>query len=208
MLLHIHRLAFSNLTGLIQSNARLNDDYIFLRALLTDMLAFGSRDYRKPRKRNMTRADTGISYAPEPTALAPAPINPDWIEGGNPSASAALLAQSADGATSAFIWECSPGKFTWRYSNDETVHFLDGSVIISCDGMPPRRFRRGDTIHFPKGSQATWVIEKRIRKVAFCRSVLPEPLPRLERLLRRVLRWLRARRSGEPAAAHASLLQS
>lgn len=156
----------------------------------------------------MPESSTGISCASAPSALAPAPINPDWIEDGDPAAAATVLAQSEDGSASTILWECSPGKFTWRYHFDETVHFLDGSVVISAEGMPARRFGRGDTIHFSRGSRATWVIEKRIRKVAFCRNLLPEPLPRIERLMRKALNWLKALRSGKAGAAQPSLLQS
>jgi uncharacterized protein len=154
----------------------------------------------------VARSDTVITYASKPSNLAPAPIDPTWIEEGNPRAAGAPLTQSADGAAFVVLWECSPGTFTWRYHYDETVHFLDGCVVVSSETMPARRFGPGDTVHFPKGSHATWVVEKRIRKVAFCRNVLPEPLPRVERLLRSALRWLRARRSHQVAAASTSLL--
>lgn len=147
-----------------------------------------------------------IPFALKTATLSPAPIDPDWIEDGAPRAAGTLLTKSADGATSMILWECTPGKFTWRYSFDETIYFLEGSVVISSENLPSRRFRAGDSIHFPKGAVATWVIEERIRKVAFCRALLPQPFPLIERALRSVRAWLRTRRSG--GVVEASILQS
>ncbi len=76
-------------------------------------------------------------------ALTAAPINKDWIEGGDPRASLAILAYSDDRATSTILWECTAGKFTWRYSIDETIYFLDGEVMISVGGQPAMRYGAG-----------------------------------------------------------------
>ena len=126
--------------------------------------------------------------------MTPAPINPKWIEGGDPKASLAILAYSDDRATSTLLWECTAGKFTWRYSIDETIYFLDGEVLISIDGQPARRYGAGDSIHFSRGAVATWEIHTFIRKVAFCRSVLPRPFIRARVLARSVYHRVRGRR--------------
>jgi uncharacterized protein len=158
----------------------------------------------RPRLKGET--DTmGISYALQDVVLMPSPINPSWIEEGDPRATSALLARSTDGSTSTFLWECTAGKFTWRYGADETVHFLEGTVVISSQGMPSRRFGQGDTVHFTRGSKATWIVDDRIRKVAFCRSALPAPFQHLTRVARNTARWLRSRGSA-PAAGSLSPL--
>lgn len=146
-----------------------------------------------------------ISFALQDVVLMPSPINPSWIEEGNPRATAALVARSTDGSTSTFLWECTAGRFTWRYGADETVHFLEGTVVISSKGMPSRRFGRGDTVHFTKGSKATWVVHDRIRKVAFCRSALPAPVQYLTRVARNAVRWLRSRNSAQAAGSFSPL---
>ena len=125
--------------------------------------------------------------------LTAAPINKDWIEGGDPKASLAILAYSDDRATSTILWQCSAGKFTWRYAIDETIYFLDGEVMISVGGKPAKRYGAGDSIHFSRGAVATWEIETFIRKVAFCRSVLPRPFIEARRMARSLYHRLRGR---------------
>src|SRR5947209_8087712 len=125
-----------------------------------------------------------------------APINKDWIDAGDPRATIAILAYSDDRATSTILWECTAGKFTWRYNIDETIYFLDGEVLISVAGQPARRYGAGDSIHFSRGAVATWEVKSFIRKVAFCRSVLPRPFIAARRLARAAYHRLRGRRDG------------
>ena len=123
--------------------------------------------------------------------LVEAPINKDWIESGDPRASLAILAYSDDRATSTILWECTAGKFTWRYAIDETIYFLDGEVMISVGGKPAKSYGAGDSIHFSRGAVATWEVQSFIRKVAFCRSVLPRPFIEAQRVARAIYRRLR-----------------
>ena len=129
-----------------------------------------------------------------------APINKNWIEEGDPRASLAILAYSDDRAASTILWECTAGKFTWRYNIDETIYFLDGEVMISFAGLPPRTYGAGDSIHFSRGAVATWEVKTFIRKVAFCRSVLPRPFAAARCMLRAAYHRLRGRRDGLGAA--------
>jgi uncharacterized protein len=134
--------------------------------------------------------------------MVAAPINSEWIEAGNPQASIAILAYSDDRASTTILWECTAGKFTWHYSIDETIYFLDGGVSISIDGKPAKHYGAGDTIHFSRGAVATWEVETFIRKVAFCRSVMPRPLVELRRFARSLYLRLRGRSDAlNPAAA-------
>ena len=66
--------------------------------------------------------------------LKPAPINADWIIEGAPVARNALLSRSEDGSAFTLIWDCTAGLFEWRYSIDETVYILEGSVIVRGRG--------------------------------------------------------------------------
>lgn len=133
--------------------------------------------------------------------LAPAPINPSWILSGEPTARCAVLSSSADRGAWTVLWECTSGRFTWRYDIEETVHFLEGSVVIGGRGMPARRYGPGDTVHFPRGAVATWEVEGVIRKVAFCRRAPPRPLAHLLRIARGVSRRLNALAGRGPASA-------
>jgi uncharacterized cupin superfamily protein len=128
--------------------------------------------------------------------MTPAPIKKEWIEGGDPQASLAVLAYSDDRATSTLLWECTAGLFTWRYYDDETIYFLDGEVMISVEGEPARRYGPGDVIHFSRGAVATWEVKTFIRKVAFCRSAPSRPYIAARRVARAIYLRLRGRRDG------------
>jgi uncharacterized cupin superfamily protein len=105
--------------------------------------------------------------------LKPAPIEPSWIIEGNPTASNATLSRSMDGMASTIVWQCTEGKFNWHYDIDETIHILEGSVVIESDGMKPTRFGPGDVIFFKNGASARWHVEGHVRKLAFCRRTQP-----------------------------------
>src|SRR5579875_3819358 len=101
--------------------------------------------------------------------LQPAPIPRDWIERGDPQARLAILAHSDDCTTTTIHWECTAGRFIWRYDVDETLYFLEGEALISVAGQPARRYGAGDVVHFSRGAVASWTVESYVRKVAFCR---------------------------------------
>ena len=122
-------------------------------------------------------------------ALAPAPIDPGWIVSGDPKARSAILSMSVDRGAWTVLWECTSGRFIWRYDFEETAHFLEGSVVISGPGLPALRYGAGDTIRFARGAVATWEVEGVIRKVAFCHHALP----RLPALALRIARSLQRR---------------
>ena len=116
--------------------------------------------------------------------LSPSPINPAWIREGNPIARAAELHRSADGTAFTVVWHCTAGKFDWTYHLDETIYIIEGSIVLSDAGNPPRRLGPGDVVFFPKGSQVSWEVEGHVRKVAYFRRVLPAPLMSVFRLAR------------------------
>jgi len=140
-----------------------------------------------------------IRVANRDALLTPLPINSSWIESGSPQATCALLATSDDGVASAVVWACTAGRFTWRYGSDETVYFIDGDVRISAPGMPERCFAAGDSIHFSRGSVATWTIDSHIRKIAFLRRAPPRPISFALRAALTLFRRLRRLRSGASA---------
>ena len=108
--------------------------------------------------------------------LKPAPIKPDWILGGNPVARNACLSTSHDRTATTLVWECTAGSFKWIYDTDETIHILEGSVLLRDGDGPVRRIGPGDVVFFPKGSVAHWQVEGYVRKLAFFRRALPKPV--------------------------------
>jgi uncharacterized protein len=127
--------------------------------------------------------------------LAPAPIPRAWILEGNPLARERRLAGSIDQLASAFMWDCTAGRFDWFYDADEIVHVLEGFVILKDAAGVPRSLHAGDTFLFPAGSRYQWTVPSYIRKIGF----LHAPLSREMRLIRGALERLKAPFRGRPA---------
>lgn len=127
-----------------------------------------------------------VVFSKPDVELSPSPINPDWIIDGKPAARNTILSRSEDQTACTIVWDCTNGKFNWYYDFDETVHFIEGSVTIEDGHGPARTLGPGDVIFFPAGSHAVWTVHGYIRKVAFCRKVLPGPVGTLIRVLRAV----------------------
>jgi uncharacterized protein len=127
-----------------------------------------------------------VAFSKSDVELKPSPINPEWIIEGRPVARNSILSRSADETACTIVWDCSKGKFNWYYDFDETVHFIEGSVTIDDGHGPARTLGPGDVIFFPAGSQAVWTVDNYIRKIAFCRKVLPGPVGMLVKVLRAV----------------------
>jgi hypothetical protein len=115
--------------------------------------------------------------------LTSSPINKDWILEGQPAAQNTVLSRSADGTACTIMWDCTAGKFRWHYDFDETIHIIEGSVSID-DGAGPRTVGPGDVVFFPAGTSAVWAVETYVRKLAFCRKILPAPISAAVNMLR------------------------
>src|SRR5882672_6679739 len=137
--------------------------------------------------------DTIITPGTETANYIAAPIRPSWILAGAPVARVALLSSSADGTASTYYWDCTAGRFNWYYSFDETLHILEGSVMLKAPSGNSRLVVAGDTIFFPAGSQAEWTVESYIRKLAFCRTPLPSYIVSARNAARRIKRLMNGR---------------
>jgi len=129
------------------------------------------------------------------TTLAPskpAPINRDWVVEGEPKARSAMIFSSSDGSACTIVWDCTAGRFTWRYDIDETVCIVEGSVNIRDSHGATRTLCAGDVAFFPRGSVANWHIETYVRKVAYCHVPLNGLVALGLRALRRALRRLKS----------------
>lgn len=133
--------------------------------------------------------------------LKSAPIKPEWIIEGTPTARAAELSRSADQTATTLVWDCTPGKFKWIYDTDETIHILEGWITLDDGHAPPRRLGPGDVVFFPRGAVVRWHVESPVRKLAFFRHCLPKPLEFVTSKLRSVKRALRASKQAVATAA-------
>ena len=107
-------------------------------------------------------------------ALKPAPINAEWIVSGQPTARAALLSHSQDRTALTVVWDCTAGEFNWFYDTEEIIHVLEGSATLHFNGIV-EKISTGSVVVFPAGSQARWVVDGYIRKLAVFRQVVPTP---------------------------------
>lgn len=136
--------------------------------------------------------------------LKPSPINPGWVVSGNPVARASELMRSADKSTWTVVWDCTAGSFTWIYNCDETVHIMEGSIVLKDEHSGPTRLGPGAVVFFPKGSRVHWEVEGYVKKVAFLRTVVPNPMTFPYKIARRLKGLLRGRSKSEPVGFEAS----
>lgn len=118
--------------------------------------------------------------------MRPAPIDPSWILEGQPSARVASVSRSADGLSWTDVWDCTAGRFVWRYDIDETVHILQGGAHVVDANGTHWDLRPGDVVTFRVGTKARWHVPEYVRKVAFCSEPVPRPLTALMGVERRL----------------------
>ncbi|MFZ1132780.1 MAG: cupin domain-containing protein [Terriglobales bacterium] len=108
--------------------------------------------------------------------LAPHPIPKAWILSGNPVARSRSLSRSRDLTSSIVVWDCTPGRFHWHYSQDETILVISGEAFMMSDHGQERRFGPGDIGFFPAGTTRTWRVGDDFRKVAVLKENVGRPL--------------------------------
>ncbi len=145
-------------------------------------------------------AECSITTGTSSENLVSNPIESSWILDGKPRARLKLLSSSADGTASTYFWDCTAGRFNWFYSFDETFHILEGEVVLKYPSGALHRVTVGDTVFFPAGSSAEWTVDNYVRKLAFCRTPLPNYLIVARHWLRRLKRTLRGGSSPERGA--------
>ncbi len=95
---------------------------------------------------------------------------------GDPQASGRFLWQSQDKRLGNGVWRCTPGSFTWDYTWDETIFFVEGEVTITDQEGTSATYRGGDMIFVPTGTNFTWKITRAIHKVFHLHSAMPVEL--------------------------------
>jgi uncharacterized cupin superfamily protein len=89
-----------------------------------------------------------LMVKPQHVKLQPEPIRPEWIISGNPTARSNKLATSRDNTSNVIVWDCTPGQFQWRYSQDETVVIVAGEAFITDQDGIERRLGPGELAFF------------------------------------------------------------
>jgi uncharacterized cupin superfamily protein len=106
-----------------------------------------------------------VSAMNNPTDWEDAPLDPADILDGEPMAFITPLANTEDGALSSGFWRCTAGRFNWHYGVDEVIHILEGTARIRDHAhVVWRDIGPGDSVLFPRGSSAEWIVDKHVRK--------------------------------------------
>lgn len=119
------------------------------------------------------------------TDLKPAPLQPNWILKGNPTARSLQLGEATDGNLSFGLWDCTEGQFIFKYRSDELVHILEGEATVRGPGTEIN-LQPGAVAFFPKGSTMHWTVHRYIKKLAIFRSTPLGLLARIKGLFMRV----------------------
>ena len=119
------------------------------------------------------------------------PILPHQVLSGTPLSRVKTVVTSRDWTSHVVVWECTGGKFEWRYRQDEVAVIVAGEAFITTDAGQERRLAPGDVVFFPAGSSSTWRVPERVRKVAVVRETMWWPLglglKAFKKLLRRAV---------------------
>src|ERR1700738_3591180 len=84
------------------------------------------------------------------------PLPDDWILEGAPDARGAVLSRSDDSRLIRGVWECTPGRFTWQFSYDETLVVVAGRATVEVDTGERVELEPGSMAFFGRGHDATW----------------------------------------------------
>ncbi len=90
------------------------------------------------------------------------PIPKGQVLAGSPRARGRLL---HDGTGETGVWECSPGRFTWRYDTNQAMTILSGRATLALGRGRSLSLKAGDAVFIPRGTRATWTVKATVRKV-------------------------------------------
>jgi uncharacterized protein len=135
------------------------------------------------------------------------PVLPRWVLSGAPVTRTWNVLRSRDLTSDIVVWECTAGRFTCQYSQDEAVMIVAGEVFITDQKGEERRLGPGDLGFFPAGTSCIWRVPESVRKIAILRETMWRPAGVALKIWKRVLRVtglaapaLGARKGSQPAA--------
>lgn len=62
------------------------------------------------------------------------------------------------------FWSHEPAVLPYEFMGDETIHVLEGEVIVEIEGGEVITLREGDVASFCKGQSSTWRIVRPFKK--------------------------------------------
>jgi uncharacterized protein len=107
--------------------------------------------------------------------LVPWPLPNEWVIEGNPEASGGVLSKSEDSRILRGAWRCTPGRFRYHYTYDETLVVVSGRATVSTESGEVVALAAGDIAFFARGQWCTWDVQETVLKGFHADS--PDPLP-------------------------------
>lgn len=117
----------------------------------------------------MSNDTTRISRLFDPARLPSEPgeylPSPDKIVSGNPRQR--VWSQYADAGKEFFVgvWECEPGAWRIRYTEEEYCRILEGRSILTNAQGETFEVTAGDEFVIPRGFSGMWEVIERTRKI-------------------------------------------
>ena len=77
-----------------------------------------------------------------------------------------IRTEGAEGATLAVgLWRSHPQAFPYPFTADETIHALEGELVIELESGERVTLRPGDVASFTKGTNSTWTVTEPFKKL-------------------------------------------
>lgn len=77
-----------------------------------------------------------------------------------------IRTEGAEGSTLAVgLWKSDPQSFPYPFATDETIHALEGELVITLEDGETVTLRPGDIASFVKGTQSTWEVTEPFKKL-------------------------------------------
>jgi uncharacterized cupin superfamily protein len=77
-----------------------------------------------------------------------------------------IRTEGSEGATLAVgLWRSEPQSFPYPFNADETIHALDGELVIDLESGEQVTLRPGDVASFTKGTKSTWTVIEPFKKL-------------------------------------------
>ena len=101
------------------------------------------------------------------TSWEPYALPKESIVEGDPKSQVHWLRVSGPGELPYFagLWTAQPSVFDYRFELDETLHVLEGHVVVSVEGGPTIDMRPGDVVSFAKRAMTRWHVKAPFKKV-------------------------------------------
>ena len=77
-----------------------------------------------------------------------------------------IRTEGAEGATLAVgLWRSEPQTFPYPFTADETIHALEGELVIDLESGETVTLHPGDVVSFIKGCKSTWTVTQPFKKL-------------------------------------------